>query len=770
MARVHASDALLRAGTAEGHAKAIAPASYIERVKAEPWIKRLAPLFIGIVLAVMWTGIIGRSLSERENVVASARMDLDQISALTAIDLQIATDASAGFAPDHTSALRMAVPPHGLEGGRRVYVTSREGVIIAAEPRAHLGKALDDVLGGGQVLTVMADRAGVMRVVLADGVEALASVRTLDSRRSQLAFVQPLDDILHRWRNKLLWDLVLVFTLTLVIGAMGVTLLNQFARSRQADEICDEVRRRNELVLQSGSSGLWDWDIARGRIYWSDSMFQMLGLARTSEFMSFADIAGLVHPEDANLFHAANDLIEKPDATVDNEFRLRKQDGGWLWVRARGRRIADPKTGAAHIVGIVMDISEQKALALSRATADMRVREAIGSTQEAFALFDGADLLVAANAKYQSLFRLPAAMLRSGTPRSVIEAEAGKSPPLETRMFSECMETGCRSLELHLADGRWLHVNERRTRDGGFVFVGSDITAHKSYEATLASQNDVLEHMIENLEASERALKERSRRLSELNDLYLVQKAEAEGANRAKAVFLSNMNHELRTPLNHIINFAAIMQARMFGPLGHERYEEYAGDIAKSGDYLLGVVTDILDMASIEAGRVVLERERVAVADIVEEAARKHRPMAEARGVAIDLRADGPLHVIGDRRSILQIVDNMLRNAVKYTRDGSVVGVRAKRHGGSIELFFEDNGHGIADEMIEKMGRPFEQTGSVIENGYKGSGLGFSISKSLAEMHGGGIKIRTKKGVGTIVMVTLPVDGPASMVAVPAAA
>jgi two-component system cell cycle sensor histidine kinase PleC len=112
----------------------------------------------------------------------------------------------------------------------------------------------------------------------------------------------------------------------------------------------------------------------------------------------------------------------------------------------------------------------------------------------------------------------------------------------------------------------------------------------------------------------------------------------------------------------------------------------------------------------------------------------------------------------------------MLRNAVKYTRDGSVVGVRAKRHGGSIELFFEDNGHGIADEMIEKMGRPFEQTGSVIENGYKGSGLGFSISKSLAEMHGGGIKIRTKKGVGTIVMVTLPVDGPASMVAVPAAA
>jgi two-component system cell cycle sensor histidine kinase PleC len=394
----------------------------------------------------------------------------------------------------------------------------------------------------------------------------------------------------------------------------------------------------------------------------------------------------------------------------------------------------------------------------------MRVREAIGSTHEAFALFDAADRLVAANAKYQSLYGLSAEDLRPGAARAAIESAGDRSGIEEHKVFSECRETGCRSYEMRLADGRWLHVNERRTKDGGFVFVGSDITAHKTYEATLANQNEVLEGMVENLEASERALKERSRRLAELNDRYLEEKGKAEGANLAKAVFLANMNHELRTPLNHIINFAQIMQARMYGPLGHDRYEEYAGDIARSGDYLLGVVSDILDMASIEAGRTNLERERVAVADVIDEAARKHRPLAEARGVTLNLRADGPLHVVGDRKSILQIVDNMLRNAVKYTRDGSAVGVRAKRHGDAIELFFEDNGHGIADEMIEKMGRPFEQTGSVIENGYKGSGLGFSISKSLAEMHGGGIRIRTKKGQGTIVMVTLPVDGAASLV------
>ncbi len=763
MARIHASDALSRVGTASGHARAIAPPSYLERVAVEPWIRTWLPIVLAAFLAVVWIGILSRAWSERETVIAGAKLDLEHISALTAIDLQIATDATNGFAPNHAAALRMAVPPHGLDNGRRAYVTSRDGVVIAAEPPVAAGRTLEEVLGPGQVLTVMADRAGVMRLTLPDGTDAIGSVRTLDTRRSQLAFIQPMSDVLAQWRAQLIWSIVFLCAMTLVIGLLGVAVVTQFARARQADEICAELRRRTEMVLESGSSGLWDWDIARGRVFWSDSLFKMLGRRRDGEFMSFADIGALVHPSDVNLFHAANDLVLHPDAEIDHEFRLRGAED-WIWVRARGRKVTDPKTGAMHLVGIVVDVSEQKAFAQSRATDDMRVRDAIESISEAFGLFDADQKLVAANSKFQSLFRLSPEMMRPGTPREAIESTVHRESMIEHRVFSDCKETGCRSYELRLADGRWMHVNERRTKDGGYVFIGSDITAHKTYEAALASHNEVLEGMIANLEASERTLHERSRRLAELNDQYLVQKAEAESANRAKAEFLANMNHELRTPLNHVINFAGMMQAEMYGPLGDARYREYADHIAKSGDYLLGVLSDILDMANIEAGRVNLERERVALAEIVEESAARQRPLAEARGVAINLRADGPLHVIGDRKSLQQIVDNMLRNAVKYTRDGSAVGVRAKRHGDAIQLFFEDNGFGIADEMIEKMGRPFEQTGSVIADGYKGSGLGFAISKSLAELHGGGIRIRTKAGIGTVVMVTLPVDGPASLI------
>jgi two-component system, cell cycle sensor histidine kinase PleC len=764
MARFHASAALLRAGTANGHAKAIATQSYLERVAAEPWIRIVVPSLLSIFLTAAWVGSAYKHFYDRSAVIANSMLDLEHVSALTAIDLQIATDATTGVAPSYATALRMAIPPHGLEGGRQAYVTSGDGRIAAAEPSEHLGKSLDDILGLAQPLTAMADRAGVMRINLANGTDALASVRTIEGRRSQLAFVQPVADILAPWRQQLVTKIILLTSTTIVVAMLCIAFLTQLSRARQADDICTELRRRTEMVLASGRSGLWDWDVARGRIYWSDSMFMLLGRDRKSEFMSFGDIANLMHPADANLFTAANDLVLQSDARIDNEFRLRHADGSWIWLRARGEKVADPTSGATHLVGIAVDISEQKALDASRNTADMRVRDAIEGISEAFALFDSDQRLVAANSKYQSLFALSADVLKPGASRAQIE-KVGRLATLHTESpSSDSPDNGSRSYELRLNDGRWLQVNERGTKDGGYVYVGSDITAHKVYESSLASHNEVLESMVEHLERSRLTLQERSRRLSELNDRYLVQKAEAEGANRAKAEFLANMNHELRTPLNHIINFAGMMEAQMFGPLGHERYKEYAGDIARSGEYLLGVVSDILDMASIEAGRVHLERERVALADICEEARLKHQPLGDNRNVSIRIRVDGPLHVIGDRKSLSQIIDNMVRNAVKYTRNGSEVGVRAKRQGDAIQLFFEDNGAGIADDMIERMGRPFEQTGSVIENGYKGSGLGFSISKSLAELHGGGIRIRSKLGEGTVVMVSLPVDGPASMI------
>jgi two-component system, cell cycle sensor histidine kinase PleC len=766
MARISASNAFLRTGTIAGLAKAVAQPAYLRKVAAEPTLRRMVPFLIVAFLGAAWAGAIIQVNNSRAEAIAAARMEMELISTLAAIDLPIEvarrTPADSGNLRTHLMA---ALPPQALEGNRSAYVSNSGGVIIAASNGQGLSSGLEAILGQGQALTALADRAGVMRVMLASGVEALATVRNLPGGSGQLAMVQPVWDAEASWRTRAISKGLLALASTIVISALGIAFFQQSARATQADVICAEVRRRIDTVLSSGRSGLWDWDIPRGRIFWSDSMYALLGRERQDEFLSFSDVEKLLHPGDMNPFGAAEMLAGKASHAIDQEFRLKHADGHWIWIRARGELVSDSQ--APHLVGIAVDITERKAEAALRATADLRIRDAIESISEAFALYDAGQSLVIANSKYQKLYALPATLIRSGTPLADIVA-AGSSTEVEhEETLSECEETGNRSYEMRLVDGRWFQVEERATKDGGHVSISSDITAHKAYEESLAASNIVLEQTVEDLELSRTALQKQTMQLAELAESHLEKKAEAESANRAKAQFLANMSHELRTPLNHIIGFSEMMESGIYGPLGNDRYIDYVKDIGESGRYLLEVISDILDMSSLEAGRVRLERKQVALSEVIQESIEKLHPVAADRGIAMEVDVAGPLHVIGDRKAFRQMMDSLFGNAVKFTSEGGRAGLKAKRIGNTIRLFFEDNGSGISQNDLDKMGRPFEQNGAVIENGFKGSGLGFSIARSLAELHGGSIKVRSKLGVGTIVMLSLPVEGARSLLPAP---
>jgi cell cycle sensor histidine kinase DivJ len=235
-----------------------------------------------------------------------------------------------------------------------------------------------------------------------------------------------------------------------------------------------------------------------------------------------------------------------------------------------------------------------------------------------------------------------------------------------------------------------------------------------------------------------------------------VARAEAEAREAGKTRFLANMSHELRTPLNAVLGFSDIMRQRLFGPIP-ERYAEYAENIHQAGGHLLDLINDLLDVSKIEAERYTLTMERFDAREVVSAAMALVRVGAEDKGVILTgMLPDDPIEVSADRRALKQIALNLLSNAVKFTAAGGSATVSIEAVGPYLEIVVSDTGVGIAPEDVKRLGRPFEQAGA-LEQRRQGTGLGLSLVRAFAELHGGRMSIESTLGEGTAVTVRMPV-------------
>jgi two-component system cell cycle sensor histidine kinase PleC len=748
-----------RADTILGITRSIANPAYRRLAQFEPWLRLTVPAFLGIFLVTLAGSAWIQVQHSRDEAVLDALNDIDVVATLAAAKFgQRPAPVDRVAAVAQLDGLVRELPSGALARGRSLLLVSDSGIVLAAYPPSTTApRSLADLFGETQPLMLFADRAGVMNVTLTGGQPGLATVRALPASAGQIAVVQARSQVLASWFSRSIGLVSLLGATALVLLGTGLAYFLQANRARAADQVCERVRQRIDGALNRGRCGLWDWDIARGRIYWSDSMYQLLGYERNEEFLSFGEVNAMVHPDDQNLFTLAQQLASSRTSLVDHEFRLRSVSGDWVWLQARAELMSDPGDEARHLVGIAVDVTEQRGLEEQTATANARLRDAVDAISEAFVLWDANNNLVLCNSKFQKLHDLPVDAIAPGRSYPAVMSQ-GRPPVVQHQIVrEERQEAGARSFEARLNDGRWLQINERRTKDGGYVSVGTDITALKRHEQRLVESERELIASVSDLKQSRQKLEAQAQQLADLAERYLDQKAQAESANRAKSEFLANMSHELRTPLNAIIGFAEVMESGIFGALGSEKYEEYCRDIHASGEYLLSVINDILDMSRIEAGRVSLTKQPVAVNAAISRALRLVNEQIRAKNlrVTVDVSPED-VTVPADERALHQILVNLLQNATKFTGENGCITVRTRLAHDAINLYVEDNGIGIPEHALHKLGRPFEQVETEFSKSYKGSGLGLAIARSLSELHGGSLRIRSQEGVGTIVLVHLP--------------
>ena len=725
----------------------------------ETWLRYLVPGFALLFLALLAVAAVGHLRADRQRALGAAAREVDMRASILATRLNQALADMPEQAPGDLLRGVLAANPELHVG--QVMLADVDGRILASEPlAADAGTTLNARLGAGQPLTTFAEKAGVLPIETADGADEFATVRTLRAPIAQMAFAMRIGDLLAPWREAAFITTLLLASTSVVLLGATAAYITQIKRARARERTARRARSRVDMALNRGRCGLWDWDLARGRIHWSRSMYELLDMPPSLEFLSLGDFRAMIHPDDDKLAGLARLAIEAQQQSVDHEFRIRNGAGEWIWLRARAELVQDSPAAGPHLVGIAVDITEQKNLAETTALADQRLREAIEAISEAFVLWDSSNRLVLCNSKYQRLHNLPLDSMRPGAPYAELAAK-GAAPIVdsEVRLDPRTPARGreaAKTYEARLTDGRWLQVNERRTNDGGYVSVGTDITALKRHEEQLMDSERRLLATIAELRQSRQSLEAQAQQLADLAERHLEQKARAEMANRAKAEFLANMSHELRTPLNAIIGFSEMMEQQPFGPLGSPKYRDYCSHIHQSGQYLLHVVTEVLDMSSLEAGRVRLNRSEFGVEAAIDNAVQDIEGTARAKSLAIEIDVSPAETIHADREAVERILVTLLRNAVKFTPEGGAISVGAQAFNEQVYIYVEDSGPGIASADLSRLGRPFEQAETILANGMKGSGLGLAIANSLVELHGGSLRINSTPGEGTVVLLALP--------------
>lgn len=526
-----------------------------------------------------------------------------------------------------------------------------------------------------------------------------------------------------------------------LVGMLLNSLQKKLASIRRIQRQTEISKQRYQAAVDGDHGGIWEMDIPNNSAYLSASLSSLLGMPRQEHRLTISQFLNLFHPQERDKF-----LATARRAHIQGEFEIDISSVNLqLVLECRGR----PSTRSDGnfkrvIVGVALDITEQKRAQARLKAIEARLHNALSSMTDSFVVWDQANRLVLWNVRFEDFFQFGPNQLQVGMEHAQVDFMA-RPAIAEINANTENTQLS----EVKLKDGRWIRYIETPTIEGGHVSVGTDITEIRLREAELRENGTALKNTVDVLRKSQD-------RIFELAEGYEQEKIRAEEANQSKTDFLASMSHELRTPLNAINGFSDIMKKEMFGPLGDPRYKEYISDILFSGQHLLALINDILDMSKIEAGKMTLNTEVIFMHDMIAQVVRIIRGRAEDAQLNLDVDVPEIREIEADPRAVKQILLNLITNAIKFTPEGGTVGVELVEKQSGLIISVRDSGIGISPENIDRLAKPFEQVVDTENKHKEGTGLGLALSKSLIELHGGTFKIESDLGSGTVVTFTLP--------------
>ncbi len=628
----------------------------------------------------------------------------------------------------------------GRHGSTSQDLIAMDGTVLSGPAQ---GAAARDVFG--QDVEVLRGLDRVVRNRVGDGDGRMIAAAPVGTTGWLMVASSPASTGALAWLGEA-WVLLAPGGLGILVVAM---LLLQQRRQARTSQAWAENEHRFQVAVEAARCGVWEWDLEAEEVTMTDYMATLLGLGEGGSFPASVVLDRVHAKYRESVIHALRQAAAY--GTFETTFPVADVEGRPRWIDARGQARGDrSEEGFNNLMGVALDVTEARRAKAQAQAAEGRLRDGIESVSDAFVLFDRQGRLILWNQAFQDTFGFEPGVVRRGAYKQDLNRIAGLA--IKADHSSVEGRPGTREVELH--DGRWLQLSERFTSDGGTVITAADITLIKKQEVERQKAADALRQMVDRLEASQDSLAQLARK-------YEVAMMRAEAANQAKSEFLANMSHELRTPLNAINGFSEIMAGEMFGPLGDERYRGYAGDILKSGQHLLSLINDVLDMAKIEAGKMTVHYEPVSMQEICEDAVRLMRGKAEEAGLKIGVQAGNVPDIQADHRGLRQVMLNLISNAVKFTPEGGSILVAIARHGEDrIKVAVADTGIGIAEEDIGRLAKPFEQVEGQHSKTTQGTGLGLALTKSLIELHQGTMTIESRPGQGTTVAFDLPINRP----------